>query len=62
MKEKFVYVVTDNWKTIRRNITDSPWSAQQNINDLVDRVILAGHEVIMTGTEEFENTEEERVI
>ena len=57
MREKFVYVVTDNWKTIRRNITNSHWSAEQNINDLIDRVILAGHEVIMSGTEEFENDE-----
>lgn len=62
MKEKFVYVVTDNWRKISRNITNSLWSAQQNIDDLTDRVILAGHEVIMSGIEEIESIEEERVI
>ena len=51
MTEVFVYVVTDDYRKIRRNITGSVWSAQTHINDLVDRAILAGYEVIETGVE-----------
>lgn len=51
MTETYAYIVTDNYKKIRRNITDSVWSAQTHINDLIDRAILAGYEVIMTGVE-----------
>lgn len=51
MLETYVYIVLDNYKKISRNITDSVWSAQTHINDLVDRAILAGYEVIMTGVE-----------
>lgn len=51
MTETYAYIVTDNYKKIRRNITDSVWSAQTHINDLIDRAILAGYDVIMTGVE-----------
>ena len=51
MKETYAYIVLDNYKKIRRNITGSVWSAQTHINDLVDRAIIAGYEVIMTGVE-----------
>ena len=51
MKETYAYIVLDNYKKIHRNITDSVWSAQTHINDLVDRAIIAGYEVIMTGVE-----------
>lgn len=57
MTQTYAYIVTDNYKKIRRNITNSVWSAQTHINDLTDSAILAGYEVIMTGTEKEEEEE-----
>ena len=57
MTQIYAYIVTDNYKKIRRNITNSVWSAQTHINDLTDSAILAGYEVIMTGTEKEEEEE-----
>lgn len=51
--ERFAYVVTDNWKKISVNITDSPRSDKEAIAYLANWAIMQGYEVIMEGVEEY---------
>lgn len=50
--ERFAYVVTDEWKKIAVNITDSARSDKEEIEYLANSVIAQGYEIIMEGVEE----------
>lgn len=51
--ERFAYVVTDEWRKISVNITNSPRSDKEEIEYLANSVIAQGYEIIMEGVEEF---------
>lgn len=50
--ERFAYVVTNEWKKITVNITDSARSDKEGIEYLANSVIAQGYEIIMEGVEE----------